>query len=94
MDHWTRRLVAQGFKWTSIDTGTEIVLQVKDSRWTATVSVLSESSERERTAFFAEDSFGASLEKCLLYLWQALEVIDRATFNVAEALGDLRRFAS
>ena len=93
MDHWQRSLVPDGFEWTSDQTGTRAVLQVKDRRWTATVSVLLASGERETSSFFVEDSYFASLEKCLLYVWRSFISTDKSTFDLDEALQDLRRYA-
>jgi hypothetical protein len=56
------------------------------------MSILLTSGEREKTRFFAEDSYEASLQKCMLYAWRALSITDRATFDLEEALADLRRF--
>jgi hypothetical protein len=93
MDHWRRSLVPDGFEWTSDETGTQAVLQVKDHRWTAIVSVLLASGERESTSFFVEDRYIASLEKCLLFVWRSLILTDKSTFDLEEALEDLRRYA-
>ena len=94
MEDWKRKLVPNGFEWTSFKTQTSVSLQVENSRWTATLSVLLASGEREGTAFFVEDSYNASLQKCLMYVWRALSLVDRASFDLEEALADLRRFAS
>jgi hypothetical protein len=92
MDHWQRALIPNGFEWTSYETGTGVSLQVKENRWTATMSLLLGSGEQERTCFFVEDSYDASLQKCLLYVWRALSMTDKASFDLEEALADLRRF--
>jgi hypothetical protein len=92
MDHWRRSIVPNGFEWTSDGTDTSVLLQTKDNRWTARMSVVLASGERDETRFFAEDGYYASLEKCLLYVWRALTMIDRSTFELEEALADLRRF--
>ena len=94
MDYWKRKLVPNGFEWTNFETQTSVSLQVENNRWTATLSVLLASGERERTAFFVEDSYNASLQKCLTYVWWALSMVDRVSFDLEEALADLRRFAS
>jgi hypothetical protein len=94
MDHWRRSWIPSGFEWISGDTGTHVTIRVKDSRWMATLSVLLASGERHTTEFFAEDSYRASLEKCLLYLWRAMIVTDKSTFDLDEAMVDLQRFAS
>jgi hypothetical protein len=92
MNHWRRSSVKNGFEWTSDGTDTTVLLQTKDHRWTARISVVLASGERAETRFFAEDIYFASLEKCLTYVWQALTLIDRSTFDLEEALADLRRF--
>jgi hypothetical protein len=92
MKYWRRIVVTSGFEWVSEGTETSVSVQLKDSRWTAKLSVVLASSEREDTRFFAEDGYYASLEKCLLYVWRALTVVDRSTFDLQEALADLRRF--
>jgi hypothetical protein len=56
------------------------------------LSVSLASGEVQKTSFFAEDSYDASVQKCLLYVWRALSMTDRATFDLEEALADLRRF--
>ena len=94
MDYWKRKLIPNGFEWINFETQTSVSLQVENNRWTATLSVLLASGERERTAFFVEDSYSASLQKCLMYVWRALSMVDRAGFDLEEALADLRRFAS
>jgi hypothetical protein len=93
MDHWQRELIPEGFKWIACDTATIITLQIQENRWTASVAVLLASGERERARFFVEDCFDASLQKCLLYAWRALASGDKSTFDLKEALADLRRFA-
>jgi hypothetical protein len=93
MDHWKRSLIPNGFEWTSDVTGTCASLQVKDRRWTATVSVLLGSGDRESASFFVEDGYYASLEKCLLFVWRSLILTDKSTFDLEEALEDLRRYA-
>jgi hypothetical protein len=92
MDQWRRSIVANGFEWTSDETDTNILLQTKDNRWTARMSVVLASGERAETRFFVEDGYFASLEKCLMYVWRALTLVDRSTFDLEEALADLRRF--
>jgi hypothetical protein len=92
MEHWKRTLKSKGFEWISYQTGSSVSLQVRDNRWTATLSVLLASGERERASFFVEDSYDASLQKCLLYVWRALCLSDRNTFDLEEALADLHRF--
>jgi len=92
MEHWKRTLLPDGFEWTSLETETGVRLQIQDNRWTATLCVLLASGERDKTNFFVEDSYNASLQKCLLYVWRALSVTDRSTFDLHEALADLRRF--
>ena len=92
MEHWKRNLKLNGFEWVSHQTGSSVLLQVRDNRWTATLSVLLASGERERSRFFVEDSYDASLQKCLLYVWRALSLSDRITFDLDEALADLHRF--
>jgi hypothetical protein len=94
VDYWKRRLIPDGFEWTSFETRTSILLQVKNNRWTATLSVLLASGERQKTSFFIEDSYNASLQKCLVYVWRVLSTMDRASFDLEEALADLRRFTS
>jgi hypothetical protein len=93
MEHWKRTLIPDGFKWKSPATGTDVVLQIRDNRWKGTVSVLLASGERHSSSFFVEDSYDASLQKCLLYVWRALTLTDKSTFELQEALADLRRFA-
>jgi hypothetical protein len=93
MDHWTRSLVPDGFRWISEETGTGVLVQVKENRWTAAIIVPLASGEREETRFFVEDGYHASLEKCLLYVWRAFSTMDKSTFDLGEALGDLRRYA-
>ena len=92
MDLWKRTLIPSGFEWVNQETGNSVVLTMKDRRWTATFSVLLASGETENTNFFVEDGYNASLEKCLLYVWRALSLTDRETFDLEEALADLRRF--
>jgi hypothetical protein len=94
MQHWKRILISNGFEWINRKTQTSVLLQVRDNRWTATLSLLLASGERENSNFFVEDSYNASLEKCLLYVWRALSVTDKATFDLDEAQADLRRFVS
>ena len=93
MDHWKRTLIPNGFEWTSDVTGTCASLKVKEHRWTATVSVLMASGERENARFFVEDAYYASLEKCLLFVWRSLNLTDKSTFDLQEAVEDLRRYA-
>jgi len=93
MDHWNRALIPHGFEWHSHETGTGVLLQVRENRWTGTISVLLTSGERQKTNFYVEDSYDASLQKCLLYVWRALTMTDKTTFELEEALADLRRFA-
>jgi hypothetical protein len=92
MNRWKRSLIPNGFVWTNRHTRTHILLRSRDNRWTATVSALSGAGERKKSRFFVEDSYDASLQKCLLYVWRALSVADRATFDLEESLADLRRF--
>lgn len=92
MEHWKRQLVPQGFAWTSHETCVKVVFQMVENRWTADLIVPLASGDVEKTSFFAEDLYEASLQKCLLYVWQALGVIDRSTFDLEEALADLKRF--
>jgi hypothetical protein len=92
MDNWKRTLIPNGFEWTSDETGAGILVQVQENRWTATLSLPLVSGEKEKTNFFVEDGYDASLQKCLLYVWRALSVTDRASFDLEEALVDLRRF--
>ncbi len=92
MRHWKRTLVPNGFVWTNRQTRAHLLLRLKDGRWTATLAVLLASGKMKKTRFFAEDGYDASLQKCLLYAWRALHLDDRATFDVAESLADLRRF--
>jgi hypothetical protein len=94
MDRWKRELIPDGFVWTNAETQTSLSFQVKDNRWTATMSVLLTSGETEKASFFVEDGYDASLEKCALYVWRALSVNDRTTFDLEEAVADLRRFVS
>jgi hypothetical protein len=94
MKHWKRTLIPDGFEWQSFETGTDVVLQIKDKRWKGTISVLLASGERHTSSFFAEDSYDASLQKCLLYVWRALTLTDKSTFDLEEALADLRRFTA
>ena len=81
-----------GFEWVSEETATSVLLQIEDYRWTATIAVLLASGETERERFFVEDGYHASLQKCLLYMWRALSMTDKSTFDLDEALADLRRF--
>jgi hypothetical protein len=92
MDHWQRTLIPNGFEWTSHETGTTVSLQVREGRWMALMAIVLASGEREKTKFFVEDGYDASLQKCLLYLWRALNMTDKSTFDLHEALADLRRF--
>ena len=92
MDHWKRTLLADGFEWTNEATGTNVSFQVTENRWTATASVLLASGDSDKTRFFVEDGYYASLEKCLLLVWRSLCITDKSTFDLDEALGDLRRF--
>lgn len=94
MEHWKRTLIPCGFEWINHETDTSVLLQVKDNRWSATLSVVLASGKKEKANFFVEDSFDASLQKCLLYVWRALSTPDRATFDLSEAVADLRRFVS
>jgi hypothetical protein len=94
MEHWKRTLIPHGFEWHSHETGTDVLLQVRENRWTRTISVLLTSGERIKTNFFVKDSYDASLQKCLLYVWRALTMTDKSTFELEEALEDLRRFAA
>ena len=94
MEHWKRTLIPNGFEWTSDGTSTAVSLQVADNRWTAAMTVILVSGEKEKSRFFVEDSYGASLQKCLLYVWRALSIVDKSTFELGEALADLRRFVS
>jgi hypothetical protein len=73
---------------------THVLLRLKDNCWTATLAVSSALGKVKRTRFFAEDGYDASLQKCLLYVWRALDVDDQAAFDVAESLADLGRFVS
>ena len=93
MKHWKRNLIAEGFEWVNDQTHTCVQLQVKDGRWTARLSILLASGHRETFSFFVEDNYRASLQKCLLYVWRALSLTDRHTFDLDEAVADLRRFA-
>lgn len=93
MEHWKRNLIHEGFEWVNEQTHTRIQLQVKDGRWTARLCILLASGQRETSTFFVEDSYPASLQKCLLYVWRALSLTDRHTFDLDEAVADLRRFA-
>ena len=93
MEHWKRTLIPNGFEWTSQATHTAVALQVRDDRWTAALSVVLTSGERERNCFFVEDRYEASLQKCLLYTWRALSRTDKETFDLQEALADLCRSA-
>jgi hypothetical protein len=92
MRHWKRTLVPRGFVWTNHQSRTHLLLRLKDGRWTATLAVSLASGKLKKTRFFAEDGYDASLQKCLLYAWRALDVDDRATFDIAESLADLGRF--
>jgi hypothetical protein len=92
MEYWKRQLVSTGFAWTSYETHVKVVFQIVENRWTAVLVVPLASGDAETTNFFAEDVYEASLQKCLLYVWQALSVIDRSTFDLEEALADLKRF--
>ena len=92
MNHWTRTLIPCGFEWVSEETGTSVLMQVRDQRWTATLSLQMAVGEPERTTFFVEDGYDASLQKCLLYVWRALIMTDKSTFDLEEALADLRRY--
>lgn len=94
MEHWKRTLIPNGFEWQNLETGTDVVLQIRDNRWTGTISVLLASGERQASSFFVEDSYDASLQKCLLYVWRAFTLTDKSTFELEEALADLRRFAA
>jgi len=89
---WRRALIDCGFEWVSEETGTHVLIQVRDQRWTATISTLTAAGEPERTSFFVEDGFDASLQKCLLYIWRAMGITDKSTFDLEEALADLRRY--
>jgi hypothetical protein len=92
MNRWKRTLVPNGFVWISYDTRTYVLLRLKDNRWTATVSVLLGAGKREKSRFFVEDGYDASLQKCLLYVQRALSVADQTMFDLEESLADLRRF--
>lgn len=92
MKLWTRTLIAYGFEWVSEETRTSVLIQIKDQRWTAMLSTQKAVGKPERTSFFAEDGFDASLQKCLLYVWRALAFTDKSTFDLEEALADLRRY--
>ena len=92
MRHWTRVLIPYGFEWVSEETGTSVLMQIRDQRWTATLSVQKVVGEPERTRFFVEDGYDASLQKCLQYVWRALAYSDKRTFDLGEALADLRRY--
>ncbi len=94
MNHWKRCLIPNGFEWINHETSTGVTVQVRENRWTATLSVLLASGLREKASFFAEDTYRASLQKCLLYVWRALSITDRATFDLGEALADLTRFVA
>ena len=92
MRHWKRTLVPRGFVWTNRRSRVHVLLRLKDGRWTAMLAVRLASGKLNKTRFFAEDGYEASLQKCLLYTWQALNSDDQAMFDVAESLADLRRF--
>ncbi len=92
MRHWKRTLIPNGFVWTNRQTRAHLLLRLKDGRWTATLAVSLASGKMKKSRFFAEDGYDASLQKCLLYAWRALHLDDRATFDLAESLADLRRF--
>jgi hypothetical protein len=92
MRHWTRVLIPFGFEWVSEVTSTSVLMQIRDQRWTATLSIQKAVGAPERTQFFVEDGYDASLQKCLLYVWRALASIDKSTFDLGEALADLRRY--
>ena len=94
MEHWKRTLIPNGFEWTSHRSRTAVLLQVNDNRWTGSMTVILASGEQEKTRFFVEDSYDASLQKCLLYVWRALSLSDKSAFDLEEALADLRRFVS
>jgi hypothetical protein len=92
MEHWQRTLVPDGFKWTHTETTTSVLVQIQDNRWTAVLALRLATGETEKSRFFVEDCFDASLQKCLLYVWRALSASDRTTFDLHEAYADLRRF--
>jgi hypothetical protein len=94
MRDWKRTLVPRGFVWTNRRSRVHVLLRLKDGRWTATLAVRLASGKLKKTRFFVEDGYEASLQKCLMYAWRALNAHDRATFDVAESLADLRRFVS
>ncbi len=93
MKHWKRNLITEGFEWVNDRTHTRVQMQIADGRWTALLSVVLASGHRETFSFFVEDSYRASLQKCLLYVWRALSLTDRRTFDLDEAAADLGRFA-